>query len=201
MSKRKVTAQVIEEMRFMEDEMHMSRSAIAKEIGIDINTVTYNLGVKHPSSGKRLSKDATEKMLALRAKGLSNKQIAIELGVATKTVYARIGNQPTGNRSDYGTIVAHVTGDTFVKQKEEFKLQRMSTCVTFAGKDFTYEATDKGYVKISLFAGTALDFDMGQLENFIDELNEVHDWMKKNDRTPVILLDGKPKSQEKPLLL
>lgn len=201
MGAKKVTPEQVEEMKFMENDLHMSRRDIAKEIGVSADVITYYLGVKQPSSGNRISKNTLERMQQLRAKGLSNKQIAIEVGCAYETVHRRLGNQPDNNRSDYGSIVAHVTGESFVKEKEVRKLQQISMCVTFAGKDWTYEATDKGFVKISAFAGCTIDLDIHQLENLMDELNEVHGWIKKHDTTPVILLDGKPKSQEKQLPL
>lgn len=196
-----ITNEQIEEMRFMEDELHMTRREIAKETGVCVDTLTNLLGVKNKAAGKRLSFNTVKIMEELRSKGLSNKQIALELGVSYKTVHCKLGNQPNGSRSEYGSIIAHVTGDSFVKQKEVYKLQRISTCVTFAGKDWTYEATDKGFVKISAFAGVCTDMDIRQLENLIGELQEVYDWMKQNNTTPVILLDGKPKSQEKQLPL
>lgn len=199
--KKHLTDQQIEEMRFMEEELHMSRVQIAEELGCAYRTVARHLGVKYEECRKKnISVDKT-KMLGLRAKGLSNNQIAIEMGCSYETVLKHIGSQPDNNRSDYGSIISHVTGESFVKEKEVRKLQQISISVTFTGKDWTYEATDKGFVKISTFAGHALDLDIHQLENLMDELNEVHDWIKKHNTTPVILLDGKPKSQEKQLPL
>lgn len=48
-------------------------------------------------------------MRILRSQGKTNREIAQEMGLCIATVRRHIGNQPSGLRANYGSIVAHVT--------------------------------------------------------------------------------------------
>lgn len=54
-------------------------------------------------------------MEELRKQGLANQQIALDMGLNTKTVTKYIGNQGKKVRAPYGSLVAHPSGEKFSK--------------------------------------------------------------------------------------
>ena len=48
-------------------------------------------------------------MNAMRQRGMTNREIAKELNICLATVRRHIGNQPSGLKAAYGSVVAHVT--------------------------------------------------------------------------------------------
>ncbi len=116
----------------------MSYKKIADKVGYCQDTIyRYVTGKsfrEHVSTRKKpvaITDEKIEDMKIYRELGLSNKQIAIEMGLSVVTVQRHLGNQKDGHRADYGSIVAHATGDTFVpkgydlhKLKEEKKLEK-----------------------------------------------------------------------------
>lgn len=84
-----------------------------------------------------ITDEKVEDMKIYRELGLSNKQIAIEMGLSVATVQRHLGNQKDGHRADYGSIVAHTTGESFVpkgldlvKAKEAKKMEKEKDLVS-----------------------------------------------------------------------
>ena len=154
---------------------------IAETLNVDPRTVSRYLGKKN--SRVIVTDEIYKKMCELRSHGLSNSQIAIEMGISESTVTTHLG--PTKKRAEYGSIIAHTTGETFVKEeKREITMQRklkvVNTSVSCDGKDFYYKASTDGRVRISSATGFSVDLDKDQFLNFIAELCEVGDWLSKN---------------------
>lgn len=63
---------------------------------------------------KAMSSTDVMQMRTLREEGLSNRKIALKLGVSYETVHRYLGRQPDGVRSNYGEIVSHAIGDSFI---------------------------------------------------------------------------------------
>ena len=86
-----------------------SSTRIASMLGISPGTVGYHLAkpvttaVNAPSAKAVMEKAVVEKMLRLREQGMSNSQIAAQIGCCYQTVWEKIGRQPqaisTQNRS------------------------------------------------------------------------------------------------------
>ena len=72
--------------------------------------------------GKKIDQKEIERMLSLREQGLSNAQIAIEMGLSKQTVFAKIGRQKSGSRTPYGSIVTHADGESFLPGMSNEKL-------------------------------------------------------------------------------
>lgn len=131
-----------------------------------------------------------QRMIDLRDKGLSNSQIAIEMGRSYKTVVRYLGKQPTMLRADYGAIKTHSTGETFVKNPPEeadippekrkpsaIKLQR--TVFTFSGYAMDYKLSSEGEVRISTRVGSELTFQKDDFYRFLSELCDIGEFMGK----------------------
>jgi DNA-binding CsgD family transcriptional regulator len=121
----------------------MSYKEIADKAGYCPDTVfrhvtgkSYHKCVSTRKKPVAITDEKVEDMKIYRELGLSNKQIAIEMGLSVVTVQRHLGNQKDGHRADYGSIVAHTTGESFVpkgydlhKLKEEKKLEKEQTKV------------------------------------------------------------------------
>lgn len=206
MAKKKIGEELINEIK-AGLEMGMTQEELANELGVCRATIGRALsesGIQHKKrkDAFTVTPEAIEKMKDLRAKGLSNSKIAIELGCTIVTVQRHIGPQPKMTRAEYGSIVSHVTGTSFVNQKEESKLKKISTIVKFSGSDFDYEADDSGFLVMSSRNGITINLDIDRLHSLMSELQELDKWFADNSTTPVYLLDGKSiKSQVKQPLL
>lgn len=169
---------------------------IAKQLNITPDTVTKYAGRKHEHKGA-LPKETVDRMVGMESVGLSHQQIAKELGLATKTVYRYLGKQRSGVRAQYGSIVAHVTGESFVSKelaqriesrkpeiKEDKKmtsnLKITSTSIHVEGKDFHYRVSTDGKVRITSDTGFAVDLEKDGFLNLICELSQLVDWLAKN---------------------
>jgi DNA-binding CsgD family transcriptional regulator len=154
---------------------------IAKEFGCDVSTVARHLG---PKQGHTFVNDKLiARMKELRDHGLSNSQIAIELNASLRTIEKYIGKQK--KRAEYGSIVAHATGESFVKYEEkenkmENKLKIINSSVSFQGKNFTYKACTDGRVRITSETGVAIDLDRDSFAEYVSELLEVGNWLECN---------------------
>lgn len=62
-----------------------------------------------------LDQSKIDRLKELKKQGLSNRQISIELCLSPVTVRRYLGSQQLMSRSEYGSIVSHITGDSFVK--------------------------------------------------------------------------------------
>lgn len=158
-----------------------SYKEIAAALNVDPRTVSNYLGKKN--SRITVTDEVYRRMCELRDHGLSNSQIAIEMHISESTVTTHLG--PTKKRAEYGSLVSHATGDTFVKEEKranemQRKLKVVNTSISCDGKDFYYKASTDGRVRISSATGFAVDLDKDQFLNFIAELCEVGDWLAKN---------------------
>lgn len=135
-----------------------------------------------------ITEEMYQKMSDLRDQGLSNSQIALELGVCYQTVRRFLGKQPDMLRVPWGNLKAHATGDSFVceepkKQPEPEKkksvLKLVSTVSTFAGSEFFYKVdAERHVVHISHGIGVAFDLTKEQLDAFLSELDDISYFMK-----------------------
>ena len=180
-----ITDEKIKEIQELRD-AGFTNKEIAKEMGISGATVSrYAPKFKVKKRAAPISENTFQKMLELRTKGLSNSQIGKELGMSYSTVLRKLGPQPDMVRAEYGSIISHVTGETFVKE-EEPKMQKktalklIKTCVEMQGREFTYKATTEGEVRITHPTGFATNLTADQFYNYIAELCEVGDWLTEN---------------------
>lgn len=127
MSKQKPHARNLdhEEMKRLYAE-GMTCKEIAAKFGCSLDTA-HRIIKPGRHNSKAITRAQINDMLVYRDLGLSNQQIAIEMGLSYQSVVRYLGPQPAGNRSEYGSIVAHATGETYVNaakaeaQKEETK--------------------------------------------------------------------------------
>lgn len=159
---------------------------IQEKLGLGHATVSRHLPKKfsHPI----LKSNAVDDMLTYRELGLSNKQIALEMGLSYSTVVKKIGPQPIGLRSEYGSIVSHATGESFaakaapVQKKEESDmpkaigsaLELVQNTVEFKGKVASYKINMQNVIEIKVDDGRPLDFLAPyQISDLIAELKEL----------------------------
>lgn len=160
-------------------------SDIAKDLGISDKTVGYILGPKRPhGSPHKVTEETIQQMLKLRGKGLSNSQIALELGINAITVRRHIGKQADMSRAAYGSIVAKVCGESFVKEEERMeqplarKLKLAKTEVTMDGDIASYKLSSEGRTRITFKNGTQyIDLTKQDFLALIAELCEAGEWM------------------------
>ena len=180
-----ITEEQINEMRELRD-AGFSKQEIATHMGISAVTVTrYAPKFKIKNRIEPISQETLDKMISLRNKGLSNSQIAKELGMSYSTVLKKLGPQPDMARAEYGSIVSHATGVTFVKEEppkmqKKTALKLVKTSVEMQGREFTYKATTEGEVRITHPTGFATNLTVDQFYNYIAELREVGDWLAEN---------------------
>lgn len=97
-------------MKALRHDEHLTYDEICNKMGISKTTVKRYLSEKGKNSKEH---HTTVEMLELRQKGLSNSQIALELGISYDTVLGHIGKQKKGARAQYGSIVSHAEGEKF----------------------------------------------------------------------------------------
>ena len=181
-----ITQEQIQEMEALHAQ-GLNNVEIAKKIGVSHNAVQRHIS----NPGFRVDDKMIEDMKVYRELGLSNRKIAIEMGISYETVRRKLGNQPTGTRSEYGSIVAHTTGDSFVHQditpatkKEEnlmaktigTALELVSNTVEFKGKIgyYTIDMCNGITVKSASNQDKGLNFLIPcQLSDLIAELQEL----------------------------
>lgn len=189
MENTRLTEDQVLEILIRSNDQHEPNYKIAKEMGLSQHTIGKVVGRKqkvHKARGKMTEKEI-ERMKELRAQGLSNSKIAKELNIAVVSVRRYLGKQPAGIRSEYGSIVAHVTGESFVKEKEmkemkekKAKLKIVKTDISFAGVKADYKVSSDGRVRIIFPTGTAFDFAKNDFYEFMLELCEIGDWLTQN---------------------
>lgn len=194
---RKLDDSKIEDIRTLV-ELGASAKEISEELHINYRTALKYAGV---SGHRHVDDKLMQKMLELQNKGLSHQQIGIELGLSYATVHKHLGDQKDMNRSNYGSIVSHVTGNSFVQQENVTKLSRknqltqISSSVSYQGECFTYKISTDGKVRLSNVLGTVIDFDKDQFIRFVSELceleNTLTDFTAKSSNQYIIGLDGK----------
>ena len=128
-------------------------SEIAKAFGVAERTVKRYISGKmvpkdrssETGKGRRLNPETIQRMRELKAQGLSNSQIAIEIGCATSTVYYYIGDQEKGRRAAYGSIVTHAQGESFADPMPGFSCLSKQVAMEEAGvqPDWLREALEK----------------------------------------------------------
>lgn len=122
----------------------MTYKEIADKVGFCKDTIyryvtgkSFHERVSTRKSPVVITDEKVEDMRIYRELGLSNKQIAIEMGLSVATVHRHLGNQKDGHRADYGSIVAHTTGESFVpkgldlqRAKETKKMEKEKDLVS-----------------------------------------------------------------------
>ena len=176
------------------------RKDICRELKCNMATLRKYVGASYNRKYKKVTDDMTQNMKNLRAKGLSNSQIAIELGVAPSTVCKYISNQPTGNRAEYGSIVAHSTGESYIKEKltvKNIKLKSEEITRNYSGDIFNYSINNDGIATIysDTICGTEITLTYDNLFKFINELCDLAEDLQKITKNEKIGLDGRPLSQ------
>lgn len=180
--------QKIDEIKELES-LGFTRKDIASQLGICEDTIRAHLPRKQKEHVK-VTYTMVEKMKELRDKGLSNSQIAKELNTYPSIIRKYIGNQPDMARAEYGSIVAHTTGESFEEkanaQSNEVqapvgrKLKTLRTSVCMEGERFKYEMTTDGDVTITPPNGFSLNFDRKGFFRYLSELGEISNWLKEH---------------------
>lgn len=184
-----ITSQERKEEVLQFHDMGFSNKQIAKELKMSPTTVMGIVGrtKRLNTKNQKVSQDDIAKMRELRGKGLSNAAIGRELGFSDFTVRKYLSKQPDMNRAEYGSLVAHVTGESFVKEEEKVplpkqKLKLISTTVELEGDQFTYKVRTDGTVRINNNLGFACDFTKQEFFTLITELCEVGDWITSHEK-------------------
>lgn len=183
---RKLSSEIVAQVKGY-GEAGFTYSDIAKELGISDTTVGNILGPKCPhGSPHKVTEEMIQRMFELRGKGLSNSQIALELGINVITVRRYIGKQADMSRAAYGSIVAKVCGESFVKEEERMeqplarKLKLAKTEVTMDGDIASYKLSSEGRTRITFKNGTNIDLTKQDFLALIAELCEAGEWMTHN---------------------
>lgn len=182
-----VTEETVSKMRELRAR-GLSNVQIAKELGIKSTTTIVN-HIGHQSDNRfapnKISMQDISKMQVLRSQGLSNSQIAREMSIDPGTVRYHIGIQPTGNRAEYGSVISHVTGDTYAKHppvKKEPAIRMTESVFRFRGKnDVEYRVDSAGRVRIIRSNGDHVDISANANEffTFLNELSELGEFILK----------------------
>ena len=98
-------------------QFHCQPDTLRKKLREHVPGLRTISGRKNPV---KITDQVIEDMQVYRELGLSNKQIAIEMGLSVVTVCRHLGKQKDGHRADYGSIVAHTTGESFVPKGLDF---------------------------------------------------------------------------------
>lgn len=176
------------------DAQGLSRKEICEKMHLSKDTVYRYIG-----PAKKWNKVQAEdilRMQELRTKGLSNAQIGIELGFAASTIAYYIGPQPDGNRSDYGSIVAHADGEHFVKEDDVTKKMPVEKAIlspssilsversvtTYRGESMSYKIDTAGTITIkdNCEGGPMMQMSFDQFNRFLEELMALIDKIPQN---------------------
>lgn len=174
----------------------ISREAIYRLIGSDGKTFPNR---KPPV---KITDNMVEDMNVYQDLGLSNSQIAIEMGLSKTTVQRYLGRQKKARRAEYGSLISHATGDSFVpegydlhKLKEEKKLEHVketpkvvaqktgqlkvsSFSLVLSGKINTYTITN-GCIMME-GRGSEYEIRMDELDDIIQELQGLKEVAKSS---------------------
>ena len=176
------------------DAQGLSRKEICEKMHLSKDTVYRYIG-----PAKKWNKVQAEdilRMQELRTKGLSNAQIGIELGFAASTIAYYIGPQPSGNRSNYGSIVAHADGEHYVQEdtiKKEALVEKPVThpagilaiersVTTYRGESMSYKIDTAGTIAIkdNCEGGPTVQMSFDQFNRFLEELMALIDKIPHN---------------------
>lgn len=131
MSKNKPHVKISEadrqEMIRLSKEEHLNSKQIAQKFGCNYQVVQRIVKSNDHRNSNAVTREQINDMLVYRDLGLSNKQISIEMGISYESVLRHIGRQPLGSRSEYGSIVSHVTGETYVDTAKLKELKKEDT--------------------------------------------------------------------------
>ena len=135
---------------------------------------------------KPLTEEQYQKMIDLREAGLSNSQIALDLGVCYQSVRRFLGKQPDMSRASYGSLKTHATGEKFERPatkpqsiipEDESRisgLRLVSSVATFEGSMFTYRFhVEKSIIHISDDQGIAFELTKAQFQSFLSEMKDL----------------------------
>lgn len=91
-------------------------------------------------------------------------------------------------KAEYGAIISHATGESFVKEAKEppqkkALLKTTKTSIELQGHDFTYKVTSDGEITILHPTGFATSLTENQFYIYMSELCELGDWLSKNTKS------------------
>lgn len=129
--------------------------------------------------------DITE-LQTMRQNGMTNRQIAENLGVSQNTVYRYLGKQPAMLRAVPGTYSAaeHKREENITvlpASVKPGKLRIIAQTSIVAGKYHQYTVTLPGCVTIAGENGISMKLDRKNMEEYITELMEVYSMMTKEN--------------------
>ena len=136
-----------------------------------------------------LDQSKIDRLKELKKQGLSNRQISIELCLSPVTVRRYLGDQQLMSRSEYGSIVSHITGDSFVKgmdgmaKKVENPGLSVST-VYVKGKELEYRVELEKGIHIYKNNVDQLYLPKDQLSDFVKEIVWLADCLS-HDKLPL----------------
>lgn len=136
-----------------------------------------------------LDQSKIDRLKELKKQGLSNRQISIELCLSPVTVRRYLGDQQLMSRSEYGSIVSHITGDSFVKgmdgmaKKVENPGLSVST-VYVKGKELAYQVELGKGIHIYKDNVDQLYLSKDQLSDFVKEIAWLADCLS-HDKLPL----------------
>lgn len=140
-------------------------------------------------------------MEELRKQGLSNIQIAHDMGISKETVRRHIGNQGKKVRAEYGSIVTHPVGEPFLdnttipdqivtlkdipetvaeeKAVTHSRIVRTGFINSYAGQEADYMVDSAGYVRITnRKTHDTFEFYFDEFKIFVEELTELAESIK-----------------------
>lgn len=157
---------------------------IARTMGLSLNTIYRHGG--YNGKKQRTSDEVVERMKELQRQGKSHSEIAKETNVSWGTVQKYLGQQKTGCKADYGSLVtkaqdvanAPVIGETKQGGEEGFILEER--IVSLNGRMFTYRISSKGLIKMKHRDGMNVDLNVESLHELMKELGHISNWLEKN---------------------
>jgi DNA-binding transcriptional regulator YiaG len=190
----KLTPELTAEIKAIRAEKGLTLKEIAAQYDLCEDTVSKALGGVQKSHIK-ITPELIEEMRTYRELGLSNSQIAIEMNLAVTTVRQYIGAQPKNTRAEYGSIVAHSTGDSYAAKKGHVKEKKMyentmksesalnlvSIITTFNGNSgIKYKLNGTNQVQIVTEKGENMTLESGYFLQFAQEIAELRKFIEVN---------------------
>ena len=117
-------------------------------------------------------------MRILRSQGKTNREIAAEMNLCTATVRRHIGNQPSGLRANYGSIVSHVTDvetppPVAITKKSSLRLVAQTKIME--GNHYHFALDNLGNITITYKSqDEKIHLDKDGMERFITELMDAY---------------------------
>ena len=189
----KLTPELSQEIKAIRAEKGLTLKEIAALFNCNPQTVSKVVGPVEKEHAKVTPK-LVEDMQTYRELGLSNIQIAKEMNISRGTVRKYLGNQPAGVRSEYGSIAAHATGDSYVKTLKEKDVQKepapiivpsvlnlSSIVTTFKGNSgIKYKLNGSNQVQIVTETGENMTFETCYFMQFAQEIAELCKFIEVN---------------------